>query len=76
MPLKIGYTGVTGPLENNPPPGLSDHVHDFRNIMRSTQPKQFRFLRRSWYNTADIDPGAQNPNLRFQKLKLGICAEA
>jgi hypothetical protein len=33
---------------------------------------QFCFLFRSWYNTANVDARAQNPNLRFQELKLSV----
>ena len=35
-------------------------------------PKKFRFLLRSWYNTTRIDTRTQNPNLRRHELKLNI----
>ena len=51
-----------------------NHVHDLGDIVtdQRTQTQEFRFFLRSWYNTADIDAGTQNPNLRLQQLKMNV----
>jgi len=53
-----------------------NHMHYLRDIVvdQCPQPQKFRFLLRSWYNTADIDAGTQNPDLRLQQLKVSIVA--
>jgi len=53
-------------LPNPPSVGFRlNHVHDLGHVMTEQRAKteQFRFLFWSWYNTADVDAGAENPDL-------------
>ena len=50
-----------------------NHVHDPGRVAASqrAQVEKFGFFLRSWYNTADVNAGTQNPDLRLQQLKMG-----
>ncbi len=51
-----------------------DDMHHLVHVVsdQRTETKEFRFLLRSWYNKADIDPGTQHPDLRVQQLKMNV----
>jgi len=51
-----------------------NHVHHLDHVVAHQRAKadRFSFLLRSCYNTADINAGTQNLNLRLQQLKLGV----
>lgn len=65
-------------LPGLPDPFLMDsslnHVHHLGYVVseRAANAKEFFFLLRSWYSTADVDAGAQDTNPRLQQLKLRV----